>query len=94
MSAGSGEDNASRPNTEVDETTSLLSDSQRNYNDRARPQDEESSLLPAAIAAEEEDNKDNETIPQVVSPTAVVLVLIVGMFFQRVQCQLREGDVS
>lgn len=71
----------------ANESMPLLSTDQRSHDGYTREQDEESSISSAtAIQEEEEDTKDGTT-PSKVSPTAVVLVLVVGMFFSRVRCQ-------
>lgn len=72
----------------ANESMPLLSTDQRSHDGYTREQDEESSISSAtAIQEEEEEDTKDGTTPSKVSPTAVVLVLVVGMFFSRVRCQ-------
>jgi nucleoid-associated protein YgaU len=72
---------------EVDESTALLAQDRTKYTgERNEQQDEENDPVSAPEAAAEEGHtKDDEPAAPKVSPTAVVLVLVVGMFFSRVR---------
>jgi hypothetical protein len=60
--------------SEANESTSFLSEPQRDYDARNAQRDEESSPSQAS-------DDDNEEPVRKVSPTAIVLVLVVGMIF-------------
>jgi hypothetical protein len=66
--------------TEVDESAALLYGEQRRYDGQGNDQDEENSISSATVTEAEPTTKDVVT-PSKVSPTAVVLVLVVGELF-------------